>query len=93
MSECWEALLLFNLWISFWISSFSSSLKQKASPPLNLFWIAIMLGWFLYSKFALRVWSSILSMKDSFLKYFEILKLLTILEKNLFRTSAVSNSV
>ena len=32
-------------------------------------------------------------MKDSYLEYFEISRLLTILEKNLFRTSAVSNSV
>ena len=32
-------------------------------------------------------------MKDSYLEFFEILRLLTILEKNLFRTSAVSNSV
>ena len=55
--------------------------------------IAIMLGWFLNFKIALRVWSSILSMKDSYLEYFEISRLLTILEKNLFRTSAVSNSV
>ena len=32
-------------------------------------------------------------LKDSYLEYFEISRLLTILEKNLFRTSAVSNSV
>ena len=32
-------------------------------------------------------------MKDLYLEYFEISRLLTILEKNLFRTSAVSNSV
>ena len=32
-------------------------------------------------------------MKDSYLEHFEISRLLTILEKNLFRTSAVSNSV
>ena len=32
-------------------------------------------------------------MKDWYLEYFEISSLLTILEKNLFRNSAVSNSV
>ena len=32
-------------------------------------------------------------MKDSYLEYFEISRLLTILEKNLFRTSDISNSV
>ena len=32
-------------------------------------------------------------MEGSYLEYFEISRLLTILEKNLFRTSAVSNSV
>ena len=32
-------------------------------------------------------------MKDSYLEYFEISRLLTILEKNLFRTSPVSSSV
>ena len=32
-------------------------------------------------------------MKDLFLEYFEISRLLKILEKSLFRTSAVSNSV
>ena len=38
-----------------------------------------MLGWFLYFKIALRAWSSILSMKDSYLEYFEISRLLKIL--------------
>ena len=51
-----------------------------------------MLGWFLYLKIALRVWFSIMSMKDSFLKYSEISSSLTILEKDLFRTSPVYNS-
>ena len=32
-------------------------------------------------------------MKDSYLEHFEISRLLTILEKNLFRTFAASNSV
>ena len=65
----------------------------KNFSTFDLFWIAIMLGWFLYFKIALRFWSSILSMKDSYLEYLEISRLLTISEKNLFRTSAVFNSV
>ena len=32
-------------------------------------------------------------MKDAYLEYFEISRLLVISEKNLFRTSAISNSV
>ena len=53
-----------------------------------------MLVWFLYFKIAHRIWSSILSIKVSYLEYFEIPRLLTKLEKNLFkRTSAVSYSV
>ena len=32
-------------------------------------------------------------MEDSYLQYFEISRLLTILQRNLFKNSAVSNSV
>ena len=45
---------------------------KATSPHLNLFWIAIMLGWFSYFKVGPRVWSSILFMKDSYLEYFGI---------------------
>ena len=47
----------------------------------------------LYVKIILKVRSSILPTKDSYLEYFETLRLLIILEKNLFREFAISNSV
>ena len=52
-----------------------------------------MVGWFSYFKIDFRVWSSILSMEDSYLQLFEISRLLTILQRSLFKNSAVSNSV
>ena len=83
---------LFKLRISFWTSAVSNSLKEKTSPSLNLFLISITLEWFFYFKIALRVWSSIVSMKDVYLQYFKLSRLLRILEKNFSRTSA-SNSL
>ena len=49
-------------------------------------------GWLLYFKIVLKVWSSIMCTKDSYLEYFKTSRFLAVLEKNLFRTFVVSNS-
>ena len=54
---------------------------------------AIMLGWFLYFKIAIKVASLVLLTKGSPFEYLEISKFCTILEKKLFKVSAVSRSV
>ena len=52
-----------------------------------------MLGWFLYYKIAFKVASLELLTKGSPFEYLEISRFCTILEKTLFKTSAVSRSV
>lgn len=52
-----------------------------------------MPGWFLYFEITLKVWSSVLPVKDSYFKCFEISRLLKLLKMKLFMNSAVSNSV
>ena len=55
--------------------------------------IAIMLGWFLYFKITFKVASLVLLTKGSPFEYLEISRFCTILEKKLFKASAVSRSV
>ena len=52
-----------------------------------------MLGWFLYFKIAFKVASLVLLTKGSPFEYLEISRFCTILEKKLFKTSAVFRSV
>ena len=86
-----EALVLPSLRISF-----STSPKFTFSKWLVLFllyfWIARMLGWFLYFKVALKTGSLLFSVTELFKLNFEILRFFTILERKLFKVSAVSDS-
>ena len=92
MSECWEALFLSNLSMSFFMSSILTCEKRNVSFSQWLC-IASMLGWSLYLKIALRVGSAMFSVTESNSLYLEIFRFFTIFEKKLFRLSAVSDSV
>ena len=71
----------------------STSIKLKLPLSLHLLRIAIMIGWSLYFKIAFKVESLVLLTKVSPFEYLEISRFCTILEKKLFKTSAVSRSV
>ena len=90
MSECWEALFLSNLSMSFFMSSVLTSEKRNVSFSQ---WLCIenMLGWSLYLNIALRVGSAMFSVTGSNSLYLEIFRFFTIFEKKLFRLSAVSD--
>ena len=92
MSECWEALFLSNLSMSFFMSSILTSEKRNVSFSQWLC-IASMSGWSLYLNIALRVGSAMFSVTGSNSLYLEIFRFFTIFEKKLFRLSAVSDSV
>ena len=92
MSECWEALFLSNLSMSFFMVSILTSEKGDVSFSQWLC-IASMLGWSMYLKTALRVGSAMFSVTGSNSLYLEIFRFFTIFEKKLFRLSAVSDSV
>ena len=68
-------------------------MKLKLPLSLHLLQIAIMLGWFLYLKIPLKVASLVLLTKGSPFEYLNISRFCTILEKKLFKTSAVSRLV
>ena len=91
MSECWEALLLPNLSMSFFMSSMLISAKRSVSFS-QLLRIASMLGWSLYLKTALKVGSAMFSVAESNSLFLEILRFFLIFEKKLFGFSAVSDS-
>ena len=92
MYECWEALFLSNLSMSFFMSSILTSEKRNVSF-LQLLCIASMLRWSLYLKIALRVGSDMFSVTGSNSLYLEIFRLFAIFEKKLFRLSPASDSV
>ena len=92
MSECWEALFLSNLSMSFFMLSILTSEKRNVSFSQWLC-IASMLGWSLYLNIALRVGSAMFSVTGSNSLYLEIFRFFTIFEKKLFRLSPVSGSV
>ena len=92
-SELCNALLTSRFKISFLTFFWSTLIKLKLPLSLHLFWIAILLGWFLYFKIAFKVGSLVLLTKGSSFEYLELSRFCTILEKKLFKTSAVSRSV
>ena len=92
MFECWEALFLSNLSISFFMSWMLTSQKGNVSFS-QLLCIASILGWSLYLKIALRVGSAMFSVTGSNSLYLEIFRFFTIFKKKLLRVSAVSDSV
>ena len=59
---------------------------------LHTGWIASKLGWSLYFKVALRVFSVQFSTVESGLEYLEIFKFFTLFENKLFNASAASDS-
>ena len=91
MSECWEALFLSNLSMSFFMSSVLTSDKRNVSFS-QILCIASMLGWSLYLKITLRVGSAMFFVKGLNSLCLEIFRFFTIFEKRLFRLSAVSDS-
>ena len=92
MSELCDVFFTSSFKISFSICFWSTLIKLKLPLSLHLFWIAIMLGWFLYFKIAFKVVSLVLLTKGSLFEYLEISRCCTILEKKLFKPSAVSRS-
>ena len=92
MSECWEALFLSNLSMSFFMASILTSDKRNVSFSQCLC-IASMLGWSFYLNIALRVGSAMFSVTGSNSLYLEIFRFFTIFEKKLFRLSTVPDSV
>ena len=92
MSDCWEALFLSNLTMSFFMSSMLTFEKRNVSF-LKVLCIASMLEWSLYLKIALRVRSAMFSVTRPNLLYLKAFRFYTIFEKKLFRVSAVSDSV
>ena len=92
MSDCWEALFLSNLTMSFFMSSVLTFEKRNVSF-LKVLCIASMLGWYLHLKIVLRVRSAMFSVTRPNLLYLKTFRLYTIFEKKLFRLSLVSNLV
>ena len=92
MSECWEALFLSNLSMSFSMTLMLTSEKGNVSFS-KLLCIASMLEWSLYLKIALSVGSAMFSVTGSNSLYLKIFRFFTIFKKKLFRLSAVSQSV
>ena len=64
MSECWEALFLSNLSMSFFMPLILTSEKRNVSFS-QLLCVASMLGWSLYLKIALNVGSAMSSVTES----------------------------
>ena len=106
MSECWEALFLSNLSMSFFMPLILTSEKRNVSFS-QLLCVASMLGWSLYLKIALNVGSAMFSVTESrniqilyyiwklfqlYLWFFTIFRFFTIFF-TIFRVSAVSDLV
>ena len=93
ISKLWDALLIFKLWISSPILAKSTSSKVTFIWPLQLFWIARMLGWSLYFRMALKAGSLTFFVTGSKFEFWLISRFFTIFSKNAFKTSAVSKCV
>ena len=94
ISVSWEALEVSNFRMSLRISSLGIFEKEKGSLWF-LLWtspIASMLGWFLYFTIHFKTGSLTLLAKGSLFENPSILRLLTILEKKVFKTSTVLSS-
>ena len=89
MSVLRLALFVLRLVIFFMISSRSTGKKLKDKPELQLFFIATMLGWNLYFMIAFISGSPILWLTGSVSLYWEITRVVVILEKNSFKIDAV----
>ena len=77
MSECWEALFLSNMSMSFFMSSMLTSEKRNVSFS-QLLCIASILEWSLHLKIALRVGSAMFSVTGSKCLYLETFRFFTI---------------
>ena len=87
----WQALEVSNFKMSLRISSLCIFEKEKGNLRflLQTSPIASMLRWFLYFTIHFKTGSLILLAKGSQFEYSSILRLLTILEKKVFKTFAV----
>ena len=81
MSDCWEALFLSNLTMSFFMSSVLTFEKRNVSF-LKVLCIASMLGWYLHLKIVLRVRSAMFSVTRPNLLYLKTFRLILYLKKN-----------
>ena len=71
---------------------FSSSVILELSLFSNWFLMVTVLGWFLYLRITLTVGFLIISKKGLLVKYLVMPRFYTLLEKKLFRISAISRS-
>ena len=94
ISVSWQVLGFCNFKISIRISSLCIFEKEKGSLRflLQTFPIASRLGWFLYFTIHFKTGSLILLAKGLQFEYPSIFRLLTILKKKVFKSSAVLSS-